>query len=178
MMRITEIIIEAIAAPVLYHGTKVDNIPRILNSGAISPSANGRTSASRDRKRVETSYGEEAYFVLDQRKIANRQHITPVDWKYGANIVKDTEPFDPGALSDREDSEESIKGPVKLNSVLELVLNVTPTPGEEMIEQDIEQHPEHLEFVQGMRYSDRMNEYKQYAKQFAKLGIKTTFKKY
>lgn len=177
-MRISEILVEAISDPLLYHGTKVENIPSILDAGAILPSKNDRTSASRDRKRVETTYGKEAYFVLDKRKIANRQQITPVDWKYGWKNVGDNLPLDPDVLQDREDAEESIKGPVKLNAVLELVLNVTPTPGEIEIGQYVKQHPESLEFNRGMLYSDRINQYKEYAKQFAKLGIKTTLKKY
>lgn len=177
-MRISEILVEAISDPVLYHGTKVENIPSILDAGAILPSKNGRTSASRDRKRVETTYGEEAYFVLDKRKIATRQQITPVDWKYGWEKVGDMTPLDTDVLQNREDAEESIKGPVKLDAVLEVVLNVTPTLGEIEIGQYVKQHPESLEFHQGMLYSDRMDQYKEYAKQFAKLGIKTTFKKY
>lgn len=177
-MRILEILTETISTPVLYHGTKVENIPSILNAGAILPSTNGRTSASRNRSRVESTYGEEAYFILNKRKIANRQQIKPVDWKHGWKTVGDTSPLDPDVLQDREDSEESIKGPVRLDAVLELVFNVTMSPFEHEIEQDIKQNPDSLDFYQGMRYADRISEYKEYANQFAKLGIKTSFKKY
>lgn len=178
-MRISELIVEAVAAsPVLYHGTPADNLPSILQARAILPSDNGRTSASRSRKRVEQTYGDQAYFVLDQRKIAQRQNIIPVDWKYGSKLVGGHFPWDPGALDDREDAEESIKGPVKLDAVLELVLNATQTFNEIVWEEHVKQHPETRDLYQGLLYSDRMEEYQGYAKQFAKLGIKTTFKKY
>lgn len=111
----------------LYHGTSsIDNVQKILKGGKIKPSANGRTSLTRDKRYAETTHGQgEAYFHVNQETLRHRQHIHPTDWNMGGSIPDkhhEDDLRDPNGAR-RSESEESVKGHIDLKHVHKITIH-------------------------------------------------------
>ena len=83
MLSFNEFVTESKSAP-LYHGTDINTIMKILRSGKIKASSNGRVSTTRSP--TESAYTNEGYFVLDQLKLSYNRKITPTDWHMGGSL--------------------------------------------------------------------------------------------
>jgi hypothetical protein len=171
----------------LYHGTPFDNVHSILRSGKIKPSDNKRTSLSRDKKYVETGHGTEAYFKIDHDSLRHNHKITPTDWHMGGS-VRDKHYED--SMRDprfrRSEAEESVKGPIHLKHVKELIvhkkhydeLTKPETDFEKEAAHEIKTKSDDAWFYKGMTYKDRMKDVKKLHAGLEKHGIKLTVKDY
>lgn len=189
MLSFIDYIHESKSAP-LYHGTSLDNVHEILKSGKINKGEHGHTSTSRDRKETEQIFGDEAYFKLDQQKIAHRQKIVPTDWHAGGSIKGDESRHDNWARMPehrRAESEEAVKGDIPLKHATELVvkkkhwdeLNAPETDYEKKRKADVKKYPENAWLVKGLLHKDRVAKVKEFHKNLAKHPhIKLTIKDY
>lgn len=182
MLSFNEFVTESKSAP-LYHGTDINTIMKILRSGKIKASSNGRVSTTRSP--TESGYTDEGYFVLDQLKLSYNRKITPTDWHMGGSLEDNADKMEVDHEMRRSESEESIKGDIPLKYVKELVINSkyknlspTITPQEQEWEDDIKRNPKLVNLVP-QRYEDRIKEIQPFLKLMKKYPhIKLTAKLY
>ena len=163
----------------LYHSTPIENLHKILKSGKIKASHNGRVSTSRDKN---YNFGDDAQLHLDQEKIARHQKITPTDWHMGGSVKQDKTQtdIDPDPTMRRDESEESVKGHISLKhahtlSLHKNVIHNMSHPKDEH-EEHIEKHPNDPDNMYrpatATSYKDRMKKWDSFKKLVAKRGLK------
>ena len=173
----------------LYHSTPIENLHKILKSGKIKASGNGRVSTSRDKHYDRNWHQADATIHLDQEKIAHHQKITPTDWhsEVGGSVKRDKK--QPQEYRDedmrRAESEESVKGDISLKhahtlSLHKNVIHDMSHPKTEH-EEHIEKHPNdpdnELRAVLGATatsHKERMKKWDSFKKLVAKRGLKLT----
>lgn len=186
MLKFTDYINEQSRAD-LYHGTSLDNVHKIMKSGKIHPSDNGRTSLSRNKRYVETGHGDEAYFKINHDSLKHNHKITPTDWHMGGSVRdKHYEDNMRDHSQRRSEAEESVKGHVPLKHVKELVvhkkhydeLTKPETDFEKEAAHSIKSKDEHAWLYKGMTYKDRLKKVNKLHSHLKKHNIKLTVKDY
>jgi len=89
---------EAKQVGILYHFTKISQLPKILNTNTIGRNTNGRVSFTRDKyfmKHQRIGIGiKDACLVIDGDKLSHRYKLEPYDYFGGDEPGSNEIPFD------------------------------------------------------------------------------------